>query len=97
LAGILTAAHFVPHVGKRFAPRGHDSILTLVSIEQSPFPGSEHLPRRPFTLLFSGSDQDVLPEGLYEFVIEEGPVLEIYVNPIQTIVPHRQDYQGVFN
>ncbi len=27
----LTAAHFAPHVGKRFAPRGHDCILTLVS------------------------------------------------------------------
>jgi hypothetical protein len=97
LAGILTADDFLPHIGKRFLPRGHDCVLTLVSIDQGPFPGSENLPRLPFTLLFSGGKQNVLPEGLYEFEVNEGPMVEVYVSPIQTFAHDRQDYQGVFN
>jgi hypothetical protein len=63
-------------------------------LTQSAMPGAS---RAPFTLRFHGPVGDILPEGLYRTVIEDGPSLEIYIMPIHTVAPGRQDYQAVFN
>jgi hypothetical protein len=94
---ILTADDFTPHVGKGFTPLGQHRILTLVSVDRSTFSGGDTLPRTPFTLLFNGTPGDVLPEGLYDVAIQDGPEVSIYINPIQTFDRNRQDYQAVFN
>jgi hypothetical protein len=39
----------------------------------------------------------VLPEGLYDVAIQDGPEVPLYINPIQTFDRSRQDYQAVFN
>jgi hypothetical protein len=94
---ILTADDFTPHVGKGFTPLGQHRRLTLVSIDRSTFPGGDTLPQAPFTLLFTGVAGDVLPEGLYDVSIQDGPEVPLYINPIQTFDRSRQDYQAVFN
>ena len=94
---VLTEDDFAPYIGRRFTPRGQRRTLTLVSIDRRAFPGVESLPRAPFTLLFSGIPGDVLPEGLYDAVVEDGPEFPIFISPIQTFERDRQDYQAVFN
>jgi hypothetical protein len=94
---ILTADDFAPHIGKSFTLPGQHRALTLVSIDRSTFPGADDLPRAPFTLLFGGPPRDVLPEGLYDVAIPDGPEAAIYISPIQTFDRSRQDYQAVFN
>ena len=54
--------------------------------------------RKPFTLIFRGpKETDVMPEGLYECEFEGGPSYSLYVIPIFTPQPGRQDYQSAFN
>jgi hypothetical protein len=93
----LTAEDFAPHVGKGFTPLGQHRTITLVSVELSTFAGVDTLPRAPFSLLFSGPPNDVLPEGLYDVAIQDGPELPVYISPIHTYDRNRQDYQAVFN
>jgi hypothetical protein len=38
-----------------------------------------------------------MPEGLYAAEVENGPRFDLYVIPIHTRAPDRQDYQAVFN
>jgi hypothetical protein len=88
---------FAPHVGKRFRFEGWHAALHLAAIDvhhHAAMPGTAHT---PFTLLFHGPAGDILPEGLYRAEIEDGPTLEIYILPIHTVAPGRQDYQVVFN
>jgi hypothetical protein len=94
---ILTADDFMPHVGKGFTPLGQHHTLMLVSVDRSAFSGGDTLSRAPFTLLFNGMPGDVLPEGLYDVAIQDGPEVPLYINPIQTFDRSRQDYQAVFN
>jgi hypothetical protein len=94
---ILTAEDFTPHVGKGFTPIGQHRSVTLVSVEPSTFAGADTLSRAPFSLLFSGTPNDVLPEGLYDVAIQDGAEVPIYISPIHTYGRNRQDYQAVFN
>jgi hypothetical protein len=53
---------------------------------------------RTFVVIFRGrSKTDVMPAGLCECEIENGPVHGLYVMPIHTPRPDRQDYQAAFN
>ena len=97
MTAILTADDFHPHVGKRFAPRGHYGSLTLVSVQTPATAAHADMARTPFTLIFSGAPDGLLPEGLYTVEIENGPVLDLYIMPIATPVRSRQDYQAAFN
>jgi hypothetical protein len=94
---VVTAEDFTPHVGKDFTPLGQHRSVTLVSVEINTFAGADSLSRTPFSLLFSGPPNDVLPEGLYAIAIPNGPALTLYISPIHTHERSRQDYQAVFN
>jgi hypothetical protein len=93
----LSADDFARYIGKGFTPGGQDRRLTLESIDRRIFAGTEGMRRAPFTLLFSGARGDVLPEGLYEFVMGDGTDFALFISPIQTFDSERQDYQAVFN
>jgi hypothetical protein len=93
----LTAEDFRPYVGKRFIPKGQQRVLWLVSIDTKRFPGTETLPREPFSLLLNGPPGDVLPEGQYDFAIEDGPSFELYIAPVHTVARDQQNYQVVFS
>jgi hypothetical protein len=88
---------FAPHVGKLFTFSGETVALRLESVRMQPQSGPPDAPRTPFTLIFHGPVNEVLPEGLYQAVIEDGPVLEFYIMPIHTVARDRQEYQAVFN
>ena len=97
MSAVLTAQDFLAHVGKTLAPKGQPIVLTLVSVNITEWPGWDGRQRKPFTLILRGSSSGVLPEGLYEVAVEEGPAFVLYIIPIHTAPGDRQDYQVVFN
>ena len=97
MSAVLTAQDFLAHVGKTLTPKGQPIVLTLVSVNITEWPGWDDTQRRPFTLILRGSPSDILREGLYEVVVEEGPAFALYIIPIHTVAGDRQDYQVVFN
>ena len=86
---------FTPHLNKLFRFEGRHHQLRLASVEVGDAPSPDH--RKPFTLIFHGPRGDVMPEGLYAAQPEDGAQFELYVIPIHTPAPERQDYQAVFN
>ncbi len=95
---LLQIRHFKPHVGKvfRFEGTRHAFPLDRILSDRKRLPPG--VKRRPFTLIFRGpKEPDVLPEGLYDCEIEGGPTYRLYVIPIYTPRPDRQEYQAVFN
>jgi hypothetical protein len=98
MTDVLQQQDFAPHVGKRFRFPGHAVPLQLVSLEvrhDAAERGQGGGP--PFSLIFRGPPGSILPEGLYQAEIEDGPVLEFYIMPIHTAGRERQDYQALFN
>lgn len=96
MSDVLTAEVFTPHTEKEFRPRGWHGSLTLVSIDSVARSGWDVAQRKPFSLIFRGVRDDILPEGLYVFDVEGGTVFEFYVSPIHTPAPGHQDYQAAF-
>lgn len=95
---ILLIDHFAPHVGKIFRFRDTRHAFPLDRISSSDNDVPDWVKRRPFTLIFRGpKERDVLPEGLHVCEIDGGPVYSIYIVPIFTPQPDRQEYQAVFN
>lgn len=97
MAEQLRHEDFAPHVGKRFRFAGWHSALHLVAVNVHDHASAPGVARPPFTALFHGPVDDILPEGLYRVDIEDGPTLEFYIMPIHTVAPGRQEYQAVFN
>lgn len=95
----LQLEDFEPHVGKVVCFKGTRFAFPLERILTNDRPVPEGVERRPFTLIFVGPKErgEHLPEGHYECEIEDGPTYQIYVNPIHTPQPDRQEYQAVFN
>jgi len=94
----LTQDQFRPHVGKlaRFAGTRHALVIDRVDGDGQVPAG---LSRAPFVIVFRGpaGREALLPEGLYDCEIEDGPTVNLYVMPIHTPAPGRQEYQAVFN
>ena len=79
---------FTRQLGMVFQPQGADVALALVKL----------VPQQiGFILLFQGPAKPVLPEGLYDFAVEDGSSCAFHIMPIHTPVPGHQDYQAVFN
>jgi hypothetical protein len=99
MAESLTAEHFLPHVDKTFRVKGGQHAFRLARVEVLKLSAQEatQVPRPPFTLIFSGPPGNVLHEGLYVVEVEAGPQFELYVIPVHTPAPGRQDYQAAFN
>ncbi len=94
MADQMTAETFQPLVGRTFQVRGGRHAFALASVDVGDEqPGWE---RRPFTLIFRGQPDDVLPEGMYALEAESGEGFELYLMPVHTPAPGRQDYQAVF-
>jgi hypothetical protein len=94
----LQIEHFKPHVGKLVHFKGTRFAFPLNRIESNRKRLPKGVKRRPFILIFRGpKEREYLPEGLYECEIDNGPIYPIYVTPVHTTEPDRQDYQAVFN
>ena len=93
----ITIEVFSPHVGQRVSFAGHPVALLLAAADPKPratMPGAD---RVAFALLFHGPRDDILPAGLYRAILQDGPEIEFYLQPIHTMAQDRQEYQAVFN
>jgi hypothetical protein len=90
----LTASHFAPYRGGAFSIEGFAHQLRLREIIEGA--GGDSF-RAPFTLIFAGPRGDILSEGLRRVVSDDGAAFDLYLIPIQTPDPGRQDYQAAFN
>ncbi len=93
----LTADTFAPHLNAAFRVEGGHHVLSLNEIERTELPPGHHAPVQPFTLIFSGPPGDVLAEGMHTIRRDDGAAYDLYLIPIHTPQPGRQDYQAVFN
>ncbi len=84
-------------VQKQFRFEGCSQALRLAAVDAQESPSLQPDQRKPFTLIFHGVRGDVMPEGHYKAEAEGGARFELYVMPIHTSAPERQDYQAVFN
>ncbi len=94
---ILRHEDFTPHVDKSFRFDDWHGTLRLVRIETPQHATTPDSPRPPFTLIFVGPREDILPEGMRTATPEGGPSFQFYIMPIHTPAPGRQEYQAVFN
>ena len=99
MAELLTAEDFRPHIDKAFRVRGGRHNLTLAAVQAGAVSEAEcqAILRQPFNLIFRGPPGDVLAEGMYTLEVDGGPAFELYVIPVHTPAPGRQDYQAAFN
>jgi hypothetical protein len=98
MSDILQLEHFKPLVGKLVRFKGTAYAFPLDSIISNDAPAPKGTTRKPFTLIFVGpKEKNAMPEGLYECEFGGGPTYSLYVMPIFTPQPGRQDYQSVFN
>jgi hypothetical protein len=95
----LTADLFRPHVGKAFRVKDGRHALTLSQVDVHPRQAAQAkvMEREPFTLILAGPPGEVLREGLHTLEIDGGPIVQLYVIPVQTFAADRQDYQVAFN
>ncbi len=95
---VLTAESFAPHVGKTFRFAGSRHVLTLDRIVGERVRAASPGFRRPFNLIFRGPrERETLAEGFYDCEVEGGARFSLYVGPILTLAPDRQEYQAAFN
>ncbi|HWA63235.1 MAG TPA: hypothetical protein VG939_17800 [Caulobacteraceae bacterium] len=85
---------FEPLVGRTFHfDTGHELALTRIETGRQS-PGF----RQPFTLVFSGPPgPGYMREGTRTCRLDDGEPFALYVAPVQTHDPARQDYQAAFN
>jgi hypothetical protein len=95
---LLTIEHFKPHIGKSVRFRGTRYAFVIDRVEGDAGPPPAGWARSPFVVIFRGlSKSDVMAPGSYECDIENGPTYSLYVMPIHTPRPDRQEYQAAFN
>jgi hypothetical protein len=91
---VLRAEDFRPYHGQIFAVEAWPYRLALREISESPATAGF---RAPFSLIFEGPPGAILPEGLRRIVGADGAAFVLYLMPVHTPHPGRQDYQAVFN
>jgi len=94
----LTADTFAPHLGTSFRVEGGHHVLSLSEVERLAIQ-TGHMDQafQPFILIFRGPPGDVLAEGMHTIRGENGTAYDLYLIPVHTPAPGRQDYQAVFN
>lgn len=94
MSEVLTADLFSSHVDGRFQVGETELFLTLVKVEVGQGAADQ---RVPFSLIFAGPKSPWAPENIWAMRAPDGVVYDIYIAPIHTPNPDRQDYQAVFN
>ncbi len=94
----LTAETFAPHVGASFQVEGGHHVLSLSEVERlQKEPGLSDQYAPAVRAGVQRSPGDVLAEGMHTIKVEDGTAYDLYLIPIHTPEPGRQDYQAVFN
>lgn len=91
-----TLETFTPAVGETFTVGGEGgATVELVLAEAAAAQADDHAPRPPFSLLFQGPADPLLPQGTYRFEHGSVGVLEIFIVPLGRD-EHGSVYQAVF-
>jgi hypothetical protein len=93
----LTAETFAPYEGAAFRFAGWDGSLVLAAIRRPAIAGWPAHLRPPFSLIFHGLRQPVLPEATHRAQAPDGRQFHFHIQPIHTVAADRQDYQAAFN
>lgn len=80
--GALTLATFEPLVGDRFTVEATTPVAIEFVLESATATGERPGGRDPFSLVFLGPDEPLLPQAIYTLRHGELGVLEIFVVPI---------------
>ena len=94
----ITHETFTGHEGQTFLVHVESEALEL-ELTEVEVPQVRHLPegfRQPFTLIFQGTKERILPEGHYSVESSSAGRFDLYLIPIVSMGP-RQSYQVVFN
>ncbi len=89
---------FSPYVHDLFRTEWSGGEVEIELDEVEPHPGGAigGSPREPFTLIFLGPRDTMLPEGMYTLAHADLGTVEIYLIPIASM-GDRQAYQSIFN
>ena len=95
---LLTAESFQPYVGKKAHFAGTEHTLKLDRVEV----GNDLIPPggliQPFIVIFQGPPRnDYLRPGIYDCQIEDGPVFNFHISPMQSETPGLFEYQAIFS
>lgn len=88
----LELSSFAPHVGERFALRRAEpgaAPLDLVLLEANALAHGEGRPRTPFSLVFRGPVQPVMPQSIHRLEHAAMGTLDLF------LVPIGRDPQGI--
>jgi hypothetical protein len=79
----LTLESFSPAVGETFRVGGEGgAIVDLLLVEATAKDAGPHAPRPPFSLLFHGPSDPLLPQATYRFEHGSLGVMEIFIVPL---------------
>lgn len=93
----LTIETFSGHVGEAFRLTAGDGGVDVVLAEaQSLGPPPAPEVRAPFSLVFAGPAQPIVPQGIYRLEHSEMPAVELFVVPV-TPGADGPRYQAIFN
>ncbi len=95
-AQTLTADDFAPHVGSSFVVVHEGTSVEAELAEVRELDALSEDFRRPFTLMFPGPQEPVLPQSTYQIKHEDLGELEIFVVPLESDESGTV-YQAVFN
>ena len=80
--GDLTLATFEPLVGDRFIVDGTTPVAIELVLESATTAGARPGGRDPFSLIFLGPGEPLLPQAIYALRHADLAVLEIFVVPV---------------
>ncbi|HEX7278249.1 MAG TPA: hypothetical protein VF255_01370 [Solirubrobacterales bacterium] len=91
-----TLETFTPAVGESFTVGGEGgATVELILAEAAAQDAGPHAPRPPFSLLFQGPADPLLPQGTYRFQHGSLGALEIFIVPLGRD-EHGSVYQAVY-
>jgi hypothetical protein len=97
MLSMLTRENFAPYLNQIVRINGGSSTLEFQLVECQKLAGSARQisPREPFSLIFLGPCQPILPQRMYTFEFGELGSLEIFIVPIQSDSSGTK-YQAIF-
>ena len=84
----LTMADFIPLLNRQFGVSSESTgavdmeLVEVSSIGAGSTPEGDSGKRQPFSIVFLGAGQPVLPQGIYEVKHEEIGILNIFIVPV---------------
>lgn len=93
----LTLAHFAPLQGQRFDLRAEgETAMPVALVEAHPLTAHPGAARAPFSLVFEGPAEPLLPQATYGLVHPALGSLDIFLVPVARS-PAGIRYEAVFN